>query len=200
MRTKRAPPPALDGTGVAMTGPARPIRRRARVPRGPRGSTAELPMMSMPTILLLDEEPILRRATALMLTNRGGEVSAAGSPAEAVALAERRVFDLAILDVVPGGSGAEEILGQLRTRGTAPRRVIVCSPVPVERQEAKQFTEVLLKPYSFERLLRAVFGPPAPRPPLRSGIFPRAMLSSESSCARSARRWRRRRPRALPAR
>jgi CheY-like chemotaxis protein len=126
-------------------------------------------MTSSATILLLDDEPMLRRATTVMLASRGGRVSAAATADEAVALAEARVFDVAIFDVSPAGPSASDVLHRIRAGGLVPRRVIAVTSAPLARREAEQFSEVLTKPYPFDRLLRAVFG--SGRRRTRSGIF-----------------------------
>jgi DNA-binding response OmpR family regulator len=125
------------------------------------------------TILLLDEEPMLRRATALMLKSRGGKVSAAGTLDEAVALTEERVFDVAVLDVTPEGPSAAVMVAELRARGLVPRRLVVCSPGAGDAGEAGEleFPVVLHKPYPFDHLLSAVFGPARKRRPRLSGVF-----------------------------
>lgn len=128
-------------------------------------------MISAPTILLVDEEPILRSATALLLTNRGARVSPVATLAEAVVLLSRESFDVAILDVSPEGPSAAVMVGLLRSRGLLPQRFVVC--VPTEPQEEVDFTVVLRKPYRFERLLEAVFGPVRARRQSRSGVFVR---------------------------
>ena len=60
-------------------------------------------MTSPVTILLLDDEPLLRCATALILSRRGGRVTVARSADEAVAFACERVHDVAVFDVSPPG-------------------------------------------------------------------------------------------------
>ncbi len=129
-------------------------------------------MTSAPTILLVDEEPILLRATALLLTNRGGRVSPAATLAEAVVLASEQDFDVAVLDVSPDGPTAAVMVSLLRSRGLLPRRCVVCSPTGF--QGDADFSVVLQKPYPFEHLLDAVFGPPRARRQVRSGVFARA--------------------------
>ncbi|MFT3767560.1 MAG: response regulator [Minicystis sp.] len=129
-------------------------------------------MTSPVTILLLDEEPMLRRATALLLSNRGGSVTAAATPEEAVALAAARLYDVAIFDVASGGPSASEVLARIRAEGLVPRRVIAVCDGPLDPRAAEEIGEVLLKPYPFDRLLRAVFGSGG-RSRTRSGIFPR---------------------------
>jgi DNA-binding response OmpR family regulator len=126
-------------------------------------------MTSAPTILLVDEEPLLRRATALLLTNRGGRVSSVATLAEAVVLTGEQLFDVAVLDVSPEGPSAAVMLGLLRARGLLPRRFVVC--LPGAPQEENDFTVVLQKPYPFDTLVAAVFGPERARRPARSGVF-----------------------------
>jgi DNA-binding response OmpR family regulator len=126
-------------------------------------------MTSAPSILLIDEEPMLRRATALLLANRGGRVSSAANLAEAVALADEQVFDVAVLDVTPEGPSAAVMLGVLRARGLLPRRFVVC--LPDAAHEENDFVVALLKPYPFDHLIAAVFGPGRGRRPARSGVF-----------------------------
>jgi DNA-binding NtrC family response regulator len=129
-------------------------------------------MTNAPTILLLDEENMMREATALLLANRGGKVTAAASVDEAVAHLEQQTFDVAIIDVADADDACADILELMRDRGCVPRKVIVCSYGPAPRVDAVEFTEVLLKPYPFDRLIDAVFGDRAERREPRSGVFP----------------------------
>ena len=135
------------------------------------------------TILLLDDEPLLRRATSLILSRHGGRVTTAATADEAVALAEKRIYDVAVLDVAPAGPSATELLQRFHAGGLAPRRVIAICSAPLPPREAEPFTEVLVKPYRFEGLLRAVFGAGGRRR-TRSGVFtcePPSRLTEQSS-------------------
>jgi DNA-binding response OmpR family regulator len=127
-------------------------------------------MPSALSILLVDEEPLLCRATALLLSNRGGRVSTAGTLAEALVLSDDHVFDVAILDVSPSGPSAEVMLARLRSHGALPRRFVVCLPDAPSGEN--DFTVVLRKPFPFEDLIAAVFGRGRARPPARSGVYP----------------------------
>ena len=127
-------------------------------------------MTSPVTILLLDDEPLLRCATALILSRRGGRVTVARSADEAVAFACERVHDVAVFDVSPPGPSAAEVLRRVRAGGgIGPRRVIAVSTGPLDGPEAEGIGVVLPRPYPFDDLLRAVFGD---RSRTRSGIFP----------------------------
>lgn len=127
-------------------------------------------MTSSVTILLLDDEPLLRRATALILTRQGGQVTATGTADEAVALACRHLYDVAVFDVSGPGPGAGEVLRRIRAAGgRVPGRVIAVSSSPLDHRDA-EIAEVLPRPYPFESLLRAVFGATS-RSRTRSGVF-----------------------------
>jgi CheY-like chemotaxis protein len=127
-------------------------------------------MTSPVTILLLDDEPLLRRATVLLLSRRGARVTAAASADEAVALARRRVYDVAVLDVSPPGPSAAEVVRRIAAEALPPRRVIAVSATPLSGPEAEGLTLVLPRPYPFESLVRAVHGE-GRRKRTRSGVF-----------------------------
>jgi DNA-binding response OmpR family regulator len=129
---------------------------------------------------------MLRKATALMLSNRGGRVSAAATLDEALQYAGRRTYDVAVLDLP--GRGGSELLARMRERGCVPKKVILCSTVPVSPLDNEGFADVITKPFPFEELLRAVFGRCGPPRPLRSGAPPRAGLSPRP---RRIKVWRR---------
>ncbi|HTN91378.1 MAG TPA: response regulator [Sorangium sp.] len=133
-------------------------------------------MTYQPNVLLLDQDHVLRRATALLLCNRGALVSSAATLEEAISLSRERVYDVALIDLAPGTNGAREILGRLRREGTMPRRVVFCADEPVSCDGADDTSEVLLKPYAFGRLLSTIFVELSPQPSTKSGVFPRLRL------------------------
>ncbi|WP_437530724.1 response regulator [Sorangium sp. So ce726] len=134
------------------------------------------PMTYQPNVLLLDQDHVLRRATALLLCNRGALVSPAATLEEAISLSRERVYDVALIDLAPGTKGVREILGRLRREGTMPRRVIFCADEPVSCDGTDDVSEVLLKPYAFGRLLSMIFVDLSPRASTQSGVFPRLRL------------------------
>lgn len=140
-------------------------------------------MTASVTILLLDGEPMLRRATALMLASHGGRVSAAATPEEAVALSEGRLYDVAIFDISQPGPSAVDVLRRIRSFGLMPRRVIAVCDTPLDHGEAAEFANVLAKPYAFDRLLRAVFGGRG-RTHCRADLHPRARAVLATRTAR----------------
>jgi DNA-binding response OmpR family regulator len=137
-------------------------------------------------ILLFDEEPILRKATASMLAARGGKVTTARDLAELFALTSKRIYDVLVIDVAASGPSATSLLDRIRSSGLVPRRVIVCTESALTRIEAGAFTQVLLKPFPFEALIHAVFGAANRRRPTRSGVFARVRLDVPRSRPRRA--------------
>ncbi|UQA54895.1 response regulator [Polyangium aurulentum] len=113
-------------------------------------------MTNVPSILVFDEEPMLRAATAMLLRNRGAIVTTVGTVEEAVAWLERRKFDVAVLDLSDSSPRCMAILRVMKERGCVPKRVVICTSMP--RTAVDELTEVLLKPYPFDRLLDVVFG------------------------------------------
>ncbi|MGK3997804.1 response regulator [Sorangium sp. So ce1024] len=133
-------------------------------------------MTYQPNVLLLDQDHVLRRATALLLCNRGALVCPAATLDEAISLSRERVYDVALIDLAPGTKSAREILGRLRREGTMPRRVVFCADEPVSCDGADDVSEVLLKPYAFGRLLSTIFVDLGAPPSTKSGVFPRLRL------------------------
>ncbi|KYF68400.1 response regulator [Sorangium cellulosum] len=133
-------------------------------------------MTYQPNVLLLDQDHVLRRATALLLCNRGALVSPAATLDDAISLSRERVYDVALIDLAPGTKSAREILGRLRREGTMPRRVVFCADEPVSCDGADDVSEVLLKPYAFGRLLSTIFVDLGAPPSTKSGVFPRLRL------------------------
>lgn len=116
-------------------------------------------------VLVLDDEPAIRRFIRAALQESGYEVVATGSGAEAVTLfqsatLEGRPFGAVLLDLrIAGGMGGLETLALLRAIDPAVR-AIASSGVPTEEiMEAPRlhgFVGALAKPYSLDELERAV--------------------------------------------
>lgn len=124
--------------------------------------------MAAPLILLLDDEPMLRGATASMLTSRGGHVSVARHLNEAVELARERPHEVAIIDLA--ATPPLEVIAALRPHLGAACHFIVC--VGPDHSPELDGVDVLSKPFDFEHLLDLVFSRPARRKRSRSGVFP----------------------------
>lgn len=86
-------------------------------------------------VLLIDDQPLVRRGIGRLLTSRGHDVRAAGDGNEALTLAARRLPDLVILDLdLPGMSG-EETLAHLQTIAPHARVLIVSGQVDMTRRD-----------------------------------------------------------------
>jgi CheY-like chemotaxis protein len=138
--------------------------------------------MKAPSILLLDHEDMLREATVMMLAKKGGDVTSASTLDEALEHAADRLYDVAILDLSPTSPRGAEIVRAMRERGCLPRRVIVCCG-DGQTVDADDRTDVIQKPFPFDRLLKAVFG--GHRQRTTSGVFPR--VHRREPAARAAR-------------
>jgi DNA-binding response OmpR family regulator len=134
--------------------------------------------MSVPTILLLDEEQLMREATALLLANRGGKVTKAATLDEAIVYLRQRTYDVAVIDLSDASPRCVDILQRMREEGCVPRRVIVCTSAPEPKLDDVDFADVLVKPYPFDLLLDAVFKrtqqQQAQRRTTRQAMFPLA--------------------------
>jgi DNA-binding response OmpR family regulator len=123
------------------------------------------------SVLLVDDEPMLRGATALMLTNRGADVRTAGSLRDALEQAALHAFDAMIIDLSGPPAEATAVIDALRTRALLPRRVVNCV-ARASGNAAEPGPHELCKPFDFERLVKLVFGSARPRRRTASGVFP----------------------------
>jgi two-component system KDP operon response regulator KdpE len=67
------------------------------------------------SVLVVDDEPPLRKVLRTTLTARGFAVEEAGSAERALDLARQRHFDLILLDINMPGMGGIEACGRFRT-------------------------------------------------------------------------------------
>lgn len=126
--------------------------------------------MAAPSILLLDDEPMLREITASMLARRGAEVCVARRLEDAILVARARPYELAIIDLASTSPTATEAVTALRAIGHAPGRFVVCCEPG--RVLGSDDVDVLDKPFDFGRLVDLVFRRPMRRGRSRSGTFP----------------------------
>jgi CheY-like chemotaxis protein len=170
--------------GPATPAPTAPSKRRRSLDRKPSGNS----MTNAPNVLLVDQDDVLRQATALLLAHRGAGVSPAATLEEAISLSRKRVHDVALIDISPSMLGAPELLRRLQREGLVPQRIVLSTSVPLSREEAGSFSQVLIKPYPFDQLMTAIFGeaaagaelqraparaPRGARPPRAAAAMPR---------------------------
>ena len=126
-------------------------------------------MTSKTTVLVVDDEPPLRKVLRTSLTARGFTVEEAGSAERAIDLVGRRPFDLVLLDInMPGIGGIEACR---RLRALMPQLGIVMVTVRDAESDMVQALEAgaddyVTKPFRFGELvarLRAVLRRLAPQ-------------------------------------
>ena len=93
-------------------------------------------------ILVIDDEPQIRRALKLGLEKDGFEVTQAASGEEALDLLSTRAFDLIVLDLALPGLDGFEICKQIRTWSQTP--ILVLSVRDREEERSKHSTAVLM--------------------------------------------------------
>jgi DNA-binding response OmpR family regulator len=109
------------------------------------------------TILLVEDEPRLRRTLARSLQGRDFRVTEATTAAEAVTAVLGAPFDLMLLDVnLPDATGWD-VLRELRAKGREVP-VVVLSAVPPSPARVREFKPfgVLHKPFPMDALLRLI--------------------------------------------
>ncbi|NLM37968.1 MAG: response regulator [Firmicutes bacterium] len=113
-------------------------------------------------ILLMDDEELICRAVAELLTNFGHEIVTTHNGQETIkvfqeAKRSNNPFDVVILDLtIPGGMGGKEVLACLRSLDPQ-IKAVVCSgyasdPIMADYQE-HGFSGVVSKPYRIDELL-----------------------------------------------
>jgi len=112
-------------------------------------------------VLVVDDEPLVRRSLHRLLASRGHEVVEAASAAEALALLEGRTFDVVLCDLMmPEMTGFELHAVLSETRPEVANRMVFVSGGAVTEQ-ARAFVEhpgrrVLEKPFDVALVLEAV--------------------------------------------
>jgi CheY-like chemotaxis protein len=117
------------------------------------------------SILVLDDEPLVRRAVTRMLQKWGYTVEAVADGKDAVRLfAERRSagrpFDLLVMDLtIPGGMGGRQAIAEILAIDPAARAIVVSGysddPTMAHYREAG-FQGALGKPFAWDELGRLV--------------------------------------------
>lgn len=116
-------------------------------------------LVGVETILLVDDEEMIRDVTTEMLTSFGYRVhhAASGEEAMKVYAREKERIDLVITDLGMPGMSGEALLDEL-FRTTPAARVIVASGYAqaMDFPGAKKASGMIAKPYAFDDLLRLV--------------------------------------------
>jgi len=136
-------------------------------------------MTNVANILLLDEDDLMREATALLLVNRGAKVAKTTTIEGAISQLERQTFDVVVVDVSSNAVDHERWISRILTIASSCKRIVVCTEKPLGNLGPSITCRVLVKPYPFDRLVEAVFGSRSPAPrPLRSSVKPAGRRAS----------------------
>jgi CheY-like chemotaxis protein len=106
----------------------------------------------LPSLLLIDDDPISREVLSMMLEMHGFPVAAAESGVDALAMLEGTPAGVVVMDTqMPGLSGLE-LIRELRKR--KPHRIIAISGSEITRAIREAADGFLLKPVEPEQLVR----------------------------------------------
>ena len=109
------------------------------------------------SILVVDDDPLVRRLTSRTLQRHGYTVEDVASGQEALELldADTRLFSLIISDIMMPGMSGHALLERLRERPNSPK-VMLMSGYDASGSSVKQMVPFLSKPFHPSRLLQKV--------------------------------------------
>lgn len=110
-------------------------------------------------VLIVDDDVHIRRLIKLFLRGAGFELAEAGTGEEALELAAREAFDVAIVDLILPYYGGLRLCQKLKAAEPSPRVVVITgdeSPETRESAKAYRADAFLLKPFTREEILGAV--------------------------------------------
>lgn len=111
-------------------------------------------------IMLVDDEPELRKLVAMRLESFGYEVCTAGNGDEAMILLDDNIPDLILLDVMMPGKDGYEVCNEIKTNEkTSHVPIILFTAKPEQKEKLKSnydfmaADDYILKPFEPEDLL-----------------------------------------------
>ena len=112
-------------------------------------------------ILVVDDEPHIRRVLTAVLTGYGYEVMTAKDGLEGLAVLQEAVVDLVILDFMMPGANGLEILAKIRSdpvRSKTPVIILTAKGQDTDREAALAggADDFLTKPFSPKKLLARI--------------------------------------------
>jgi len=145
-----------------------------------------------PTLLIVDDEPDLRRILEVMLNEDGYRVVSASSGPEALVLAQKQSFDLIILDLLLPDLDGFAVLGALRARSsTALTPIILLSARDSAAEKVRGLhlgaDDYVTKPFAAAELLARVRAA-LRRRELEGGANPSTRLPGNVAIERTIRR------------
>lgn len=111
------------------------------------------------SILVVDDEPVIREAARRMLVPEGHAVEVAAGGAAALALLARARFDIALLDLSLGQGTGLQVLERIQETGAGTEAIVItgsCTPENAIASFRRGAFDFLPKPFSFEELLGAI--------------------------------------------
>lgn len=122
----------------------------------------------MPRILVIDDEPQIRKFMRISLTANGYEVAEAESAAEGIAAARAQVPDLIILDLGLPDLDGQEVISAVREGSDVPIVVLSVRSQELDKVEAldRGANDYVVKPFGVAELMarvRAVLRQRAPK-------------------------------------
>ncbi len=118
-----------------------------------------MPLSSAPQVLLIEDEPGIRRVVRRFLTNRGCSVTEAEDGNRALALLAEREYDVVICDMnLPGSDGAAVWKSTLASRPEVAGRFIFISALPLPTDMSQVVPRYLRKPFDLAALWQGVQG------------------------------------------
>ena len=112
-------------------------------------------------ILVVDDEPHIRRILTALLGMEGFEVSLARDGTEGLRVWKNEAFDLVILDLIMPGASGLEVLAKIRSdpdRDTTPVIILTAKGQDTDRQAALAggADDFLTKPFSPKKLVARI--------------------------------------------
>ncbi len=137
-----------------------PVVRGEVEPKTQPASSSDMPV-GTETILLVEDEPIVRDVSRLLLTQLGYRVLVASDGAQAIALSDEQTapIDLLITDIVMPGMDGRQLAATLRSRRPSLRVLFTSGyteDVIVRRGVLEQGVDFLAKPFARELLAARV--------------------------------------------
>ena len=110
---------------------------------------------SIPNVLIVEDEPALRRLMSLLLRDEGFAVRAAANGVEALERLKEVSPDLMLVDVMMPGMDGRTFLIEARAAGHhAPAMIVSAAPDAIHVASELNCAAYIRKPYDFDELVR----------------------------------------------
>ncbi|HLZ69261.1 MAG TPA: response regulator [Dehalococcoidia bacterium] len=110
----------------------------------------------MANVLIVDDEPTIRRLVQLVLELEGHRVTTAGNGQQALDRVGEQAPDVLLLDVRLPGMDGRELLRRVDALHLDTRVMLLSAMPGLERETAGSADAVLSKPFELEHLVEAV--------------------------------------------